>query len=296
MKKLILDTDIGVDCDDAVAISLLVGLKQKGFCDILGISTSTARVGATSAVNAILDYYGEKDIPCGKMYYPFLPCDNTNNYAEKLMKKYKKAEGTEESVRLLRRLLANAQEKVQLIAVGPLTMIAKLMQSNADDISPLNGIELMVEKVETFYTMACRFCVEFGEWNVLQDIQSASYVFANLPVPTIVSPGELGDTVFTGNVLAEKKDHPVWDSIVGFFEEVGSEKEPSEYSRESWDPLTCYSAVLGLDDFILSEKGDVSIDERGVSFFTPNKEGKCIILKSAKDPIDLGKKIDRYIF
>ena len=126
MKKLILDTDIGVDCDDAVALALLMALQKEGFCDLLAISTCTARVGATAAVRAITDYYGAYDIPCGRMYSPVLPCDRTNNYAEKLMKKYKKAEAEEESVHLLRKTLAKAQEKVVLVAIGPLTMIVSL--------------------------------------------------------------------------------------------------------------------------------------------------------------------------
>ena len=295
MKKIILDTDIGVDCDDAVAIALLLGLQKRNLCQLLGVSTSTARSGATSAVRAILDYYGETDIPCGRMYTPFLPCDHTNNYAQKLMDKYNKPEAEEESVHLIRRLLANATEKVTLVAVGPLTTIAKLLQSEPDELSSLSGMDLVKEKVDTFYTMSGRFIHNFGEWNVVQDIPSARFVFDNMPVNTIVSPGELGDVVYTGSSVAGRENHPVLDSLIGFFEEQENYTPTEVYMRQSWDPLTCYAAVLGMDDFNISEKGDAKIDEFGVSTFTPNENGKFIILNSAKDNGEIAKKIDQLI-
>lgn len=290
-----MDTDIGVDCDDAVALALSVALKKTGFCEILGVSTSTARLGATSAVRAILDYYGEYEIPCGKMYSPFLPCDHVNNYAEKLMKKYQKPEAEEESVHLLRRTIADITEKISLVAIGPLTMIAKLLQSKGDEFSSLDGEELLREKIDAFYTMSCRFCGNEGEWNVMQDISAARYVFEHCPVPIVVSPSELGSTVFTGGSLRKREAHPVWDSLVGFFEEIGEVNDENILKRESWDPLTCYAAVFGTEEFETSERGKVYIDEQGMSTFTPCENGKHMILRRAKNPVALGKKIDEYL-
>lgn len=295
MKRIVLDTDIGVDCDDAVALALLMKLKKSGFCEILGVSTSTARVGATSAVRAILDYYGEYEIPCGRMYSPFLPCDYENNYAEKLMKKYQKPEAEEESVHLLRRTIAGSTEKISLVAIGPLTMIAKLLQSKGDEFSSLDGEELLREKVDAFYTMSCRFCGNDGEWNVVLDISAARYVFEHCPVPIVVSPGELGDTVFTGGSLNQRENHPVLDSLVGFFEEKSEVEHGDILKRESWDPLTCYAAVFGTEKFEVSEWGKVRVDERGVSAFTPCKNGNHRILRRAKNPVALGNEIDEYL-
>lgn len=53
MKKFILDTDMGVDCDDAVALALLINYKKAGACDILGVTASSTREGATATIRTI---------------------------------------------------------------------------------------------------------------------------------------------------------------------------------------------------------------------------------------------------
>ena len=45
MKKIILDTDIGIDCDDAAAIGMLLQLEEEGKCFVEGITTCTTREG-----------------------------------------------------------------------------------------------------------------------------------------------------------------------------------------------------------------------------------------------------------
>ena len=54
MKRIILDTDIGVDCDDAVALAMLIGFAKSGHCSIEAITTSTTRRGAVASVRARL--------------------------------------------------------------------------------------------------------------------------------------------------------------------------------------------------------------------------------------------------
>ena len=55
MKKFILDTDMGVDCDDAVALALLINYKKAGACDILGVTASSTREGATATIRTICE-------------------------------------------------------------------------------------------------------------------------------------------------------------------------------------------------------------------------------------------------
>ena len=65
--KVILDTDIGSDCDDAGAIAVLHKLADKGEVEILGIIYSSGKnkygIGVCDAINT---YYGRGDLLLGQ--------------------------------------------------------------------------------------------------------------------------------------------------------------------------------------------------------------------------------------
>lgn len=282
MKKIILDTDVGVDCDDAAAIALLLNAQNEGKCRILGITAATARPGATATIQTICEHYGVKDIPVARLQNP-LDCDAINNYALAVQQKYGKQDDDREAVELLRELLAAQEEKVTLIAIGPLTNIQNLLQSGADRYSTLSGEELVREKVEAFYLMGGAFASNYpgckdnpetvmSEWNILQDIPAAQYVAAHFPGKMLYSPHELGANIFTymGDV-----NNPVWYSFLSF---AKSTNEPYEdgFKRQSWDPLTC---MVALDEenplFDYSDWGNIFVNEKGQTMYTPCEDGNC---------------------
>ena len=59
MKRILLDTDMGVDCDDAVALALTLKAENAGLAELVGVTASTTRRGAVATVNAICRYYGK---------------------------------------------------------------------------------------------------------------------------------------------------------------------------------------------------------------------------------------------
>ena len=54
-KKIILDTDMGVDCDDAAALAILLNKQSIGEIEILCVTASSTREGATGTIRAIAD-------------------------------------------------------------------------------------------------------------------------------------------------------------------------------------------------------------------------------------------------
>ncbi|MBQ8885238.1 MAG: nucleoside hydrolase [Clostridia bacterium] len=273
MRNILIDTDIGIDCDDAMAIAAAIALEKQEKIRILGISVCTARMGATSAVAAICNYYGKTaDVGCyqGKK----LACDERDVYDRALMEKYGEVDFKEESVRYLRRKLVEAEGKVTLVTIGPLTNIAALLLSKGDDISPLNGRELVFEKVDAVYSMIGNFVhINVGEpygipeWNVVQDIESCRIFVDKCPVEIVFSPYETGYAVLSGKTFTQAD--PVGYAIYRFFEENPYEFN-GQYVRCSWDPITvCEAAGEGL--FSLSDYGTVKVDGEGVMSF---KKGK----------------------
>ena len=107
-QRVILDTDMGVDCDDAVALAILLNKQIAKELEILCVTTSTTRSGAVSTVRAIAEYYGES-VTVGAMAKPALGCDKLNNYSAAVMEKYGASDGACEAVKLLRKTLAEAK-------------------------------------------------------------------------------------------------------------------------------------------------------------------------------------------
>lgn len=273
-KQIIFDTDIGMDCDDAAALGILLNAHKRGECEILAITASTGRDGATATVNAICDYYGVNGIPVGRMKR-MLQCDGVNNYARAVMEKYGTEDVETDAVPLLRKTLAEAAGKVSVIAVGPLSNLEELLKSKADEFSPLCGADLVKQKVDKLYVMIGSFPQNFGgkrfrEWNLLQDVPAARYVIENWGTKKVYLPFEIGAAVFTE---MGQNENPVWYSMKNFAIANGVDIS-NGYRRESWDPVTCMIALNENNPlFIYSPEGTVTVDGDCVTLFEEKTGG-----------------------
>lgn len=270
-KRLILDTDIGIDCDDAAALAILLNAQRSGKCFISAITASTTREGAVATVRAICRYYGVKDIPMGKLIAPALDCDLTNTYAYAVKEKYGEEDTDEDAVCVLRRTLARSEEGMDVIAIGPETNICRLLKSGADEFSPLNGRELVAERVGKLYVMGGSFADNgegrpFPEFNIKEDIKSARYIAERWPTEIVYVPFEVGEPVFTE---MGKGDNPVWYAML-----CHNNFAPGKYRRESWDPITCMVALdEGNPMYRYSVPGRVEVTEEGITRFIPDSGG-----------------------
>lgn len=273
-KQIIFDTDIGMDCDDAAALGILLNAHKRGECEILAITASTGRDGATATVNAICDYYGVNGIPVGRMKR-MLQCDGVNNYARAVMEKYGTEDVETDAVPLLRKTLAEAAGKVSVIAVGPLSNLEELLKSKADEFSPLCGADLVKQKVDKLYVMIGSFPQNFDgkrfrEWNLLQDVPAARYVIENWGTKKVYLPFEIGAAVFT---KMGQNENPVWYSMKNFAIANGVDIS-NGYRRESWDPVTCMIALNENNPlFIYSPEGTVTVDGDCVTLFEEKTGG-----------------------
>ena len=66
MVKIILDTDLGRDCDDVGALSLLHTMASDGDAKILAVTLCTSAISSLVTVQAINEWYKRPDIPIGK--------------------------------------------------------------------------------------------------------------------------------------------------------------------------------------------------------------------------------------
>ena len=294
IKRIILDTDIGVDCDDAVALAILLNMHRRAEIRIECVTASSTREGATAAVSAIASYYGVA-LQIGAMSLPALECDAANHYGKALKEFYGTEDSKNDAVLLLRKALAGQNEKVTIITIGPLSNMERLLKSAPDDISELSGYELVREKVGEIYSMGGSFIQNyrflkmdsdvFPEWNLLQDIAAARYFVENCPVEITFVPWEAGAYVLT---RMGRNDNPVWYSMQKYAESENFPLETEVFTRPSWDPVTCICATEGYHEYYdRSEGGKITIEESGVTLFENIEGGKhhIILLKEGYDKI-----------
>ncbi|MBB6672523.1 nucleoside hydrolase [Cohnella nanjingensis] len=244
---IVLDTDIGPDCDDTGALAALHALERRGEADILGVMHCTSSPWGAGCIDAINAYYGRGDIPVGTLKQPgFLETHSRSNYNEAIARRYPNRYCREEApdaVAEYRRLLAGQKdESVVIAAIGPLRNLRLLLESAPDRWSELDGTALVARKVRRLVAMGGRF-PEGMEWNFEMDPASARCVADRWPTPITFCGAEIGDSLLTGARF--KRDAPV-DHPVRKAYELYLQGEPD---RPSWDQATVLCAVRGASDY-----------------------------------------------
>jgi inosine-uridine nucleoside N-ribohydrolase len=183
-----------------------------------------------------------------------------------------------DAVALLRQVLAaQADGSVAIAQVGFFTNLARLLDSKADESSPLSGRDLVKAKVKVLSLMAGTFqTVDFNtrhpEYNVKIDVPSAVKLVKNWPTPMIWSGYEIGKALPYPHRSIEEdynyvSNHPIKDAYYLY--------NPPPHDRPTWDLTSVLYAVYpdrGYFDF--SPPGRVTVEPDGVTHFSPDKKGK----------------------
>lgn len=292
MKNVLLDTDIGIDSDDAVALAVLLNLQKAGRCRLEGVTVSTTRLGASASVRAICRYYGANAPSIGRYYGTALSADAKNVYAKVLAERYGCTDAAEAAVTVLRSRLTAVSGRCTIIAIGPLSNIAALLRSKADTVGSLSGIELMREKTEALYFMGGCFDGSVREeFNIAQDISAAQTVAEICPVPMVCVPFESAADILTGKDVLSESGNPVALAEERLFAAEFPDVSPMA-GRSSWDPVTAYLAVGGTERAELSAPGQLIVERSGRTRFVP-KEGGLFRYVAGCDKKFLEEEIER---
>jgi hypothetical protein len=276
--KIILDTDMGSDCDDAGAMALLHKYADLGRAEILGCIYSSGKIPyGAGVIEAINIYYGRPEIPVGAYWGNDLgdPVDkmgteklakNTDQFKNKIIHN----KDAEEQTRLNRRLLASQEDNsVDYITIGHTKGLYDLLVSEPDDISPLNGHDLITRKVRRWVALgALRANNPDGhftkDWNFFFNGTApfTKYLVENFSKPIYFIHS--GTDILTGKSLKSTPE----DNIIRVAYENwlwNYEKRTLDDQRPSWDIVTVYFTVEDLGDFLEEESpGWLSFDpEKG---------------------------------
>lgn len=201
-RAVILDTDIGPDCDDVGALALLLSYASDLDFEVAGICNCTSNLYGTATLDAILSYCGHREIPLG-MYSKSGFMDTYEKYNRYIAEHFsdRLRSGTLQylpHVPFYRSLLAKAEDGgVILVTIGMFNCLSDLLNSPPDEYSNLSGRELVAKKVYALVSMAALF-PEGREFNVFCDPIAAKTVFEDCPVPIFLSDYVLGRSIVSG--------------------------------------------------------------------------------------------------
>jgi inosine-uridine nucleoside N-ribohydrolase len=285
--KLIFDTDMGNDVDDVMALCMIHTLQSRGAVELLAVTVTKDHPQAAAFVDAVNTFYGRPDVPVGVVRDGATPEPGTFNlladaknedgslrYPHDLMS----GKDAPEAVGLLRKLLAaEPDNSVVLVQTGFFTNFKRLLESQPDALSPLNGRDLIARKTKLLSIMAGAFQTinwntRYLEYNVVKDIPAAQALAKGWPSPVVWSGFEIGIAAAYPHQSVEQdfgyvKHHPLKEAYYVY--------QPPPHDRPTWDPTSLLYAVYpDRGYFTLSPTGTVQVDDDGATVFRPSKDGK----------------------
>jgi len=194
---VILDTDIGTDIDDAYA---LAALMQRHDLELLGVTTVSGDAIARARLAA-------KFLSRGGARWAAVPVYAGTSTATQYMKQADWATGFKSAslheagaVEFMKKAIEVRPGQVTLIAVGELTNMAALLQSDPSIAKKIKAISLMGGSVRRGYATGSK---PEAEWNIRSNAKAAQVVFAS-GVPLRVAPlDSTADLVVTPEMRAE---------------------------------------------------------------------------------------------
>lgn len=268
MRNFILGTDWGEDCDDAVALRLLARASLNKEIKLIAVGINTHTEYSAPSAYAFLEKEGYMapigvDKNCPKT-------DWENRYQPRLAYYTDKTDADfEDSVRVYRRAIAEADGRVEILEIGFLQVLSAVLESQGDDISPLSGLELFEKKVDKVWIMGGKWNEDGGkEFNFSYApfaCVCAHKVCEICPCPITLLGWEIGANLLTGDTLKEG------DVLRQALADWGCE------ARESWDPMLCLMAIIGDEEKAGYNTvcGTASVDcDTGKNHFVPSENGK----------------------
>lgn len=264
--KIILDSDIGQDCDDAAVMALLHKFADYGEAEILATMFPMQDPMGAPSMDVINTYYGRPNIPVGTYkgnytYQGQLHDHYNTKLAERFPHDLKHGKDAPDAVALYRKILAKQPNRsVVIVVVGPERLLADLLQTGPDTYSRLSGRDLVKQKVKLLSVMGSEF-PKGHEWNIKIAPDAAKLVAETWPTPIVYSGAEIGNAIRTGSRLLTEapEDSPVRASFENhpFVDKVTKD-------RQSWDQTAMLYAIRGLqDNWTLESNGYNFIDDTG---------------------------------
>lgn len=272
--KIIFDTDIGPDYDDVGAITILHALADSGECEILATVASDGHPSIAPTIEVFNRYFGRDSLPVGVAVQGAPDFTAENGWNDTLINNFApdvRTKSYPDAVSVYRRTLADQPDNsVTIVTVGFLSNISALLNSQPDEYSQLNGVDLVKAKVKQLVAMAGAF-PEGSEFNVNKHTSASVNAITKWPKPILFSGFEIGVKIFTGGkVAAQGGNDPVSKA---YAYNLKTYTKDGETNRNSWDQTAVLCAIRNPEDyFYVNGPGKFVIQEDGSNTWNPTTD------------------------
>jgi PKD repeat protein len=232
-KKIIYETDMCLDVDDAGALAMLHGLANNDEAELLAVCYNEVHPAAASAIDAINTWYGRGDIPVG-IYKKNLPDPDPSVYLDALTKYPHDLDGKSapSALDVYTNVLSNQPDtSVTIISVGFINNLYDILKAEPD---------LVARKVKELVIMGS---IHGGGFNLARHntADAADFLIRNWPSPLVFS--QPGTGILTGEGFENlPEENPVREAYFHFF-------YGNFCGRHSWDQMAVLYGVRGISDY-----------------------------------------------
>ncbi len=278
VEKVILDTDIGDDIDDAYALALLLSRPN---IKLLGVTTAWGQTQERAELAVkLLHVMGYDHIPVyagrrgtakiGRQYEWARHTETTNTSAKNAIPAVQK----DDAVTFLKRAIEKSPGEITLIAVGPLVNVGDLVTMHPEVKTKLKRIVIMGGAVHSGYNGSSNIDVE---WNIKCDPQAAKAVFSS-GIPLTMA-GLESTAMLKFDVERQKRlfarGAPTTDAIAALTILWGG-SVPTLF-----DPMAVAWATDG--KFCETEQRHVVVDDDGKTRITDGPPNVTVLINPQKD-------------
>lgn len=261
-ERVILDTDLGDDVDDAGTLAVFHALADRGIITPLCVGVVNGNVHAVPLTDAINTFYGRPALPVGTIKVG-APINHDTFRMGEIAAQYPHdltQASAPDVVGMYRSILAAQPDRsVTLVVVGQATNIANLLKSPADPAIPFTGAQLLRTKVK-FYSSGGngRDRLPHGEcgWNYQNDLNAAKYELDHFPIEVPMSEGGgSGLSMYAGSCYQQAPaSHIIRKCYEAYFSGVARD-------RNTWDQVRLMYAVPAWRGWwTKSPDGDITLD------------------------------------
>ena len=279
--RMILETDMGNDIDDALALAMALRAVDNGQAELLAVGCHKNCSTAAAYTDAVCTFYGHPEVEVAMSHTPVQEFSDYTDYTTVENDFVKSAAEYPEPVSLYRKILAASPDhSVLFVSLGFGTTLAQLLESAPDECSPLDGVALVARKTRGLSVMAGSYGEKKrAEYNVVNDIPAMQKVFELWPTTIWQNPFEIGkQTMYPGRLIEENLGFDAPNPVVEGYKAY----KLMPYDRPSWDILSVLYP-LHPELFTISESGRVNVDEEGYTWFTPDPNGRHYVLSATLD-------------
>lgn len=282
MTKVLLDTDIGTDVDDAVCLAYLLSHPD---CELVGITTVTGEAEKRASLASVLCRAAGKEIPI----YPGADHPMHGEQRQPIAQQaaalprwpHETSFPLNQAVDFLANTIRSYPGEVTLLTVGPLTNIGMLFSAYPDVADLLAGLVIMGGSFGDVPALKDRI-----EWNIAGDLIASTLTY-KAPVRLHRSLGlnVTQQVMMSADEVRKRFTTPLLQPVMDMAEIWFAQFYPSITFH---DPLA--AAVIFEPDLCFYQQGTVIVDEGS----TP---GKTFLQPSAADgphQVAMAVNVDRY--